>query len=128
MAKLRRIGLPKKAWLYFIQVGGEVGPIKIGYSVDVEDRLKSITTSSPTKPVLLAKFQFENVDHARHYEQRLHREVFWDLRKNGEWFECDPRILRLIQTMRMVEERNRPTGTDETVRIRSINDTGEDFR
>lgn len=122
-----KLGLSKPGFVYFIQLGGPSGAIKIGYSVDVGDRLKSIQTSSPLEAVVIGTMQFETPDDAARFEARLHQEVFWDLRIRGEWFRCDPRILRFVRTINMVVERYKDTDHDFDLRIRSIDETGEDF-
>lgn len=124
----KRPGLPKPGYLYFIQAGDDTGPIKIGYSVDVEDRLKSIQNGNPFEVRLLGKFQFATPEEAWRFEQRLHREVFWDLHIRGEWFHCDPRILRLIRTMQLIEACANAEQSSATMHIRSIDESGEDFR
>jgi hypothetical protein len=69
-------------WCYFI--GGVDGPIKIGFSVSVKDRLRNIQTCSPVELCLLAK-----APGGRHRESAYHYQ-FQDHRLHGEWFErCD---------------------------------------
>jgi hypothetical protein len=124
---LNRRGLKKAGYVYFIQSGGDGGPIKIGHSVDVADRLKTLQTSSPFELVLLGTMKFEHPWQAAAFEHRLHHEVFWDLRLRGEWFRCDARILRFVRTVVMTAEQY--TGTDKTfdLHIRSVDESGEDF-
>jgi hypothetical protein len=128
MAKRKHTPEPKPGFLYFIQVGDETGPIKIGHSANVEDRLRSLQTGNPYPVRLLGHFKFETPEAAANFEQRLQLEVFWDLRIRGEWFHCDPRILRLIRSMQMIEASAKADGSERPMRIRSINDDGEDFR
>lgn len=123
-----RRGLPKPGLVYFIQVGGETGPIKIGHTVDLSERLKTIQTASPAEAVVIGTMKFETPDEARGFEQRLHNEVFWDLRMRGEWFRCDPRILRFVRTISMVVEEYEGTDRDFDLGIRSISEHGEDLR
>jgi hypothetical protein len=69
---------------YFI--GGDEGPIKIGYSIDVNARLRTIQLCSPVRPRVLAIARGgifrESAYHALFDEHRLH----------GEWFERAPEI------------------------------------
>jgi hypothetical protein len=41
------------AYVYFIQAGGDRGPVKIGYSRDVRKRLETLSTGSPQVLALL---------------------------------------------------------------------------
>lgn len=69
---------------YFI--GGDEGPVKIGYSVDVPGRLRAHQSSSPVKLRILATasggLQRECAYHWQFADARLH----------GEWFERTPEI------------------------------------
>jgi hypothetical protein len=124
---LNRRGLKKSGYVYFIQSGGTDGPIKIGHSIDVANRLKELQTSSPYELVLLGSMKFDHPWQAAAFEYRLHHEVFWDLRLRGEWFRCDPRILRLVRTVTMVAADHEGTATNVDLHIRSIHESGEDL-
>lgn len=69
----------KFAKCYFI--GGEEGPVKIGYAVCVKDRLRAIQSCSPVALRVLALadggMEREVAYHAQFERHRLH----------GEWFE-----------------------------------------
>lgn len=73
---------------YFI--GGETGPVKIGFSVDVASRLRAIQTHSPIPLSILATraggAAREGAYHRQFAEHRLH----------GEWFERTPELLAEI--------------------------------
>lgn len=76
---------------YFI--GGDEGPVKIGYSTSVDDRLKTIQAHSPLRVRVLATRDGgedrETAYHAQFAEHRLH----------GEWFERSPSIESEIERL-----------------------------
>jgi len=65
--------------IYFIQYG-EVGAIKIGFTHDIDNRMKQLQTASPEKLYLLYAMEGVYGD-----ETKLHNK-FKEFRKNGEWF------------------------------------------
>lgn len=67
---------------------------KIGWSVDVNKRLRAIQASSGEKLELLALFAG-----SREVEQHLHRKFAAD-RVHGEWFRESPALLSLIEVTR----------------------------
>ena len=73
---------------YFI--GGQRGPIKIGYSVDPESRLRSLQSGSPVKLAILAVEQGGASREAAYHEQ------FAADRLHGEWFKRTPALTKLI--------------------------------
>jgi hypothetical protein len=81
--------------VYFI--GGDHGPIKIGYSVSPTDRLKCIQAHSPIVVRILATTmggqELEAAYHYRFARSRLH----------GEWFERAPSILAEIARLNSTE-------------------------
>lgn len=88
IAELRaRAGEPfesdRRGLTYFI--GGDVGAIKIGRSVNLEVRLKDIQACSPIPIRILATRQ--GVDRERLYHKR-----FASFRLHGEWFDRCPEI------------------------------------
>ena len=76
--------------VYFIQVG-EKGPVKIGYSKDIDGRVAQLQTSH-FEPLYLRAVLWGA---GRAEERRLH-EQFDDVRLSGEWFEASISLLRLI--------------------------------
>ena len=76
--------------VYFIQQG-EDGPIKIGFSTDVEGRLKSLQTATPYPLVLLGVMEGNITT-----EARLHG-LFQFCRLSGEWFEPRDVLLQFIR-------------------------------
>ena len=70
----------KRGCVYFIQAG-EDGPIKIGFSKDVESRLTDLQVASPEELRLLRTIEGTKEDEAHvHY-------LFSSYRLRGEWFE-----------------------------------------
>lgn len=78
----------KKGKCYFI--GGEVGYIKIGYSIDPIARLRSIQASSPIKLSILA------LASGGPFRESAYHQQFYEFRQHGEWFERCPEILAEI--------------------------------
>ena len=79
-----------KGYIYFIQQGLD-GQIKIGYSQDPKDRLKTLQTSNPRELRLLLTLQ-GNED----YERKLHKQ-FERHKLKGEWFEPHEDVLIFIE-------------------------------
>lgn len=81
-----------KGFIYFIQ--GECGgPIKIGYTIDLAQRLKSLQTGYPDRLELLFAFPGNPED-----EKKMH-DYFKDFRLQGEWFRSTPEVLDKIQRL-----------------------------
>ncbi|RAI42814.1 GIY-YIG nuclease family protein [Rhodoplanes roseus] len=78
----------KRGLIYFISAGDLV---KIGYTENVEVRLKTIQKYSPTKLELIATFD----DKTQMDEVRLHRQ-FDHCRAHGEWFRFTDEIREYI--------------------------------
>lgn len=79
-------------YVYFIQAGDERGPVKIGYSCDVEKRLESLQTGNHLSCRVIAKFPHAD---APEIERKLHSR-FANQRLEGEWFSWSDRIGDLI--------------------------------
>lgn len=77
-------------WLYLIQ--SELGYVKIGITANVERRLDSLQTSSPSRLKLYQKVGCPNVEAARRLEKLLHKR-YASNRVNREWFDIDPEIV-----------------------------------
>jgi len=77
---------------YFI--GSDEGPIKIGHSVNAQDRLRAFQQGCPVKLSLLATapggVEREAAYHAQFYLTRSH----------GEWFERTPELLAEIDRLK----------------------------
>ena len=78
----------RRSVVYFI--GSEAGPIKIGFTVGLKDRLAALRASSPVKLKLLATCHGHATREAAYHEQ------FAEHRLHGEWFEPAPAILTEI--------------------------------
>lgn len=76
--------------IYFAQMGGSDGPIKIGLSSRPKDRIKDMSTASPYPITLLAVMKGNMFDEARIHEE------FASLRLRGEWFRFEGALLALL--------------------------------
>lgn len=79
-----------KGQVYFIQVGAD-GPIKIGFSSDVAQRLRTLQTGHTEKLRLLHKQVGTKED-----EAALHRK-FRNIHIKGEWYEADAVLVEFIR-------------------------------
>lgn len=78
-------------FVYFI--GGDEGPIKIGWSSNVEGRLKGLQTSHAA-PLKVYAFKKGRLAHEAWYHKR-----FAAHRLHGEWFERHPDVLAEIERL-----------------------------
>lgn len=76
--------------VYFAQ-DGDGGPIKIGVSGQVEERMRSLQRATPRPLRLLATIPGSHRD-----ERDLHKR-FAELRIHGEWFKAEAPLLEFIQ-------------------------------
>lgn len=74
---------------YFVQ-SGVGGPIKIGVTTNIQNRLQSLATGSAEPLTLLGTLK-------GNHERRLH-ERFAACRKSGEWFEPAAELLAELST------------------------------
>jgi hypothetical protein len=81
--------------MYFIQAGGENGPIKIGIAGTPERRLQYLQTGCPDRLHLLATVPFANAYRARQAERDAHLE-FAAHRRRGEWFSAAIRPVAML--------------------------------
>lgn len=83
---------PEETWgfVYFVSAG-EGGPIKIGWSQDVERRIEELQTANPHKLHLVGKLCGTMADEARVHD------LFRQHRLQSEWFEHVPEILAFIE-------------------------------
>lgn len=82
---------------YFI--GGDDGPVKIGYSVNVRDRLRTLQMSSPVELKVLATASGGAQREAAYHWQ------FADHRLHGEWF-C--RVSAIVAEIERLKTLNAP--------------------
>lgn len=74
------LGTEMEGYVYFIQQGEE-GPLKIGWAVDPEKRLREFQTANPQTLFLRGA-----VPGSREDEANFHA-FFWEHRIRGEWFQ-----------------------------------------
>jgi hypothetical protein len=79
-------------WIYFVQAGPG-GPIKVGWTLDIEQRLGSLRVDNPEELTLLA-----TAHGGLDVEQRLHQ-IFESTRIRGEWFRPSPKLMELIDRL-----------------------------
>lgn len=81
-------------FLYVIGTDGDLQ--KIGFSKNVEKRLKSLQTGNPQKLTIHHKEPVPE-DRVRLLERKLHQELNY-LRSNGEWFHMNSKdAVQLVQ-------------------------------
>jgi hypothetical protein len=90
-----------QSWVYFVQVEHD-GPIKIGTTNRLDERIKSLQTASPYKLRLLAKYEGS---HAQ--ERRLHV-LYAEYRIRGEWFRPNQSLMELIDYIRAQDGADTP--------------------
>lgn len=80
-------------WVYFVRPIGNVGPIKIGCTNNVERRLEQVEAWSPARLEVIVAIPgspaIEHYLHTRFAEYRLH----------GEWFSAGPRLLEYVDKL-----------------------------
>ena len=76
--------------VYFVRCGHD-GPVKIGYTGDIVQRLTTFGVAWPYPPILLALI---TGDVAR--EKQIHRQLL-QYRMRGEWFEASDEVLELAR-------------------------------
>lgn len=76
-------------FVYFVQMD-RIGPIKIGFTKNIEKRLISLQTASPYPLRLLCHYGADET-----HEKEWHSE-FDRLRLEGEWFLPHPKLLKEI--------------------------------
>jgi hypothetical protein len=95
------LSIPSKRWrmmagprVYF--VGPEAGPIKIGYTGDLRDRMSALQCGSPQIVLVWAAPPGDRT------EEWLYHQRFAARRLHGEWFERCPEIEAAIDHLREV--------------------------
>ena len=83
-------------YVYFAEA--ENGLIKIGYSGDLNNRIRNLNGGSPIKIQLLASKPGTKND-----EEKLHAK-FKKYRKRGEWFEANSKLSDYIKEINMLQE------------------------
>lgn len=82
--------------LYVIQEERD-GFVKIGYSQNVEDRLKQLQSANPAKLSILYTKKYTDPVHARAAEEGLHFQ-FRHTRLKGEWFRFTDYMKKFFET------------------------------
>lgn len=85
---------PRPCFVYFIRPVGMDGPVKIGCSGLLQDRMRSLATWSPF-PLEIAAVAPGDLK----TERQVHH-AFADLHSHHEWFRADPRITDCIEKLR----------------------------
>lgn len=86
----------KRGFVYALRMDAPVSekPIKIGFSVDVDMRIDSLSCGSPYPVTLLGFWETGNGD----LEEREIHKQFADHRLKGEWFRPSNSLLTLIES------------------------------
>lgn len=79
-------------YVYFLQ-DKSTGYIKIGFSTQLEKRIKALGTGLPEKPELLARIK------AYAHEEARYHTMFCGDRIRGEWFKPSVRIMNYIKDL-----------------------------
>ncbi|MBE9202056.1 MULTISPECIES: GIY-YIG nuclease family protein [unclassified Nodularia (in: cyanobacteria)] len=87
--------LTKTAHFVYFILNEDSNAIKIGRAKNLEQRMKSLQTSSPTQLKLIKSVQVEGVEQAQDLEQSLHQQ-FQAIRLVGEWFQADASLIEYI--------------------------------
>ena len=95
--------------VYFVQVGDQFGPVKIGVTNNISTRVAMLQTGSPTKISCIAIFDFGTEEAARVAESAFHT-LFEDRRLEGEWFAWSDEFVDLLKGMLQIEKFFGPTG------------------
>ncbi len=80
--------LTGRSWVYFAQRGDD-GPIKIGRTRQLADRMAALRSTQPEEMNLIGKLPEVVISEARSHI------LFRHLRMRGEWFQPAPEILEL---------------------------------
>lgn len=70
------------------------GPTKIGFTNNLETRLRAIQTGNPEKIQIHYSIEFDTEKEMRIAEKKIHR-ILSHRRKKGEWFDILPEDARL---------------------------------
>lgn len=83
--------------LYFIKINRKKGPIKVGVTMDIDERLRSLQTANPYELKVLASICCKSKRHAFELEQDIHVKLK-RYRVRGEWFshEIEKEIPKIL--------------------------------
>lgn len=85
---------------YLYIIGPDVGHQKIGFSSDVNSRLRSLQTGNPL-PLKIHHMEPIAKDRIRLMERQLHHELKHQ-RLKGEWFDITPEDAKLMLKYAMI--------------------------
>lgn len=85
------------AFVYFV-FNADSNAIKIGKARDLEKRLRSLQTVSPSKLKLLKATHVTDEKEANLLESSLHRQFAY-LRITGEWFKAESELLNYLENL-----------------------------
>ena len=87
---------PKNGFVYFMRVNGR-GPVKIGFSVNVAQRLSNHGVSNSGKPVLVGSMHGTKTT-----ERRMHNK-YGDLHIRGEWFKYTGALKAFVEALPQID-------------------------
>jgi hypothetical protein len=86
--------LKGESFVYFIQEEGGTGPVKIGYTTFITDRIASLQTCHYRKLKIVALLP------GSHHDEYVLHQRFQHTRLLGEWFEHTPELAGVIEDVR----------------------------
>jgi hypothetical protein len=84
--------LDKKGYVYFI-LNTETGHIKVGYSIDPEQRLEDLQAANSSILKII-----KTIEGTVGLERQIHKR-FKHLRLHGEWFRAAPELMKYIRSL-----------------------------
>jgi hypothetical protein len=91
--------------IYFVQVGKD-GPIKIGYTANLSNRLSTLKTNNVEEMSLL-----QVLNGNKDFEKKFHK-LFEKERIRGEWFYPSKRLLAVLAAIGSAKEQNKNLETE----------------
>ena len=87
--------LAKTAHFVYFILNSDSKAIKIGRAKNLEQRIRSLQTSSPAHLKLIKSVQVDGAEKAIELEKALHQQ-FQAIRLAGEWFKAEPLLIEYI--------------------------------
>jgi hypothetical protein len=87
----------KAEFIYFV-LNRDSDAIKIGRAKDIDRRIKSLQTASPTQLELIKTIQVHGSKEVQAKERELHQK-FEHLHINGEWFRASAELLEFLNNL-----------------------------
>ncbi len=89
------------ASVYFLQVGPDTGPVKIGRTRDVRARIAAMQTGCPDELRLLVEMPCVDMEAASRSEKAFHSMLAEErIRPSGEWFRWSKHVSDLVEKLR----------------------------